>query len=359
MKFTFLLLIGSLKKGGAERNTANLANQLVNRGHSVTIALFVPTIEFELDPRINIVRIDHKRYSNKLLSVLSVLYNLRKLIRTLKPKRFIAMSRVGSLIASSVIYKNTVTRFDSYPLIGYRKYKEWQFWFFYNLPWVKYVVCPSEELKEDVTPFFFNKKKLVTIYNPVPPPKRNEDRFMELPIGKRPYFVMVSRLSHLKNIGKVIETYHRFKLFEKIDLIIVGDGFEMPRLKALVEKLDLNQYVKLTGSIANPYPYMEQAVALINASLKEGFPNVVVESLHLGTPVISTLTKTGPKEIIFPGDNGLLFKVGDYEKLGSLMTQLIEDRNLYGHLKRNVSKGLDRFTQEKVMNTWEKILMNN
>jgi GalNAc-alpha-(1->4)-GalNAc-alpha-(1->3)-diNAcBac-PP-undecaprenol alpha-1,4-N-acetyl-D-galactosaminyltransferase len=353
----FLFVVGSLKKGGAERNTAILANHLVSRGHAVTIALFIRNIAFELDPRVNIVHIDHKRYKSKILSALYVIFKVRKLVKALRPKRLIAMSRIGSLLATCVLFGRTVTRFDIYPLIGYKKYKQWQFWFFYNMPWVKYVVCPSEELKEDVTGFFLNKNKLVTIYNPVPLPRKNEDLIKNIP-ENRPYFAIVSRLSRQKNVAQVIETYHRFRIFEKADLIILGDGSEMLHLKALVEKLELTDCVKLKGFIGDPHPYMVNAIALINASLREGFPNVVVEALSLGTPVISSLAKTGPKEIIFHGDNGYLFPVGDYEKLGAIMTEILANKDLYMHLKRNVTKGLDRFTQEKVMDSWEKILMN-
>jgi GalNAc-alpha-(1->4)-GalNAc-alpha-(1->3)-diNAcBac-PP-undecaprenol alpha-1,4-N-acetyl-D-galactosaminyltransferase len=352
----FLFVVGSLKKGGAERNTAILANHLVSRGHAVTIALFIRNIAFELDPRVNVVHVDHKRYRSKVLSAFYVIFKVRRLVKTLKPRRLIAMSRIGSLLATCVLFKRTVTRFDIYPLIGYKKYKQWQFWFFYNMPWVKYVVCPSEELKEDVTRFFLNKKKLVTIYNPVPLPGK-KDKHQEVH-HERPYFVIVSRLSKQKHVAQVIETYHRFRIFEKADLVILGDGSEMLHLKALVEKLELTRSVQLKGFIGDPHPYMVNAVALINASLREGFPNVVVEALSLGTPVISSLAKTGPKEIIFHGDNGYLFPVGDYEKLGEAMSEFLVNSDLYAHLKRNVTKGLDRFTQEKVMASWEKILMN-
>jgi glycosyltransferase involved in cell wall biosynthesis len=353
----FLFVVGSLKKGGAERNTAVLANHLVSRGHAVTIALFIRNIAFELDPRVNIVHVNHKRYKSKILSALYVVFRVRKLINKLRPKRLIAMSRIGSLLVTCALFRRTVTRFDIYPLVGYKKYKQWQFWFFYNLPWVKYVVCPSEELKEDVTRFFLNKDKLVTIYNPIPLPRKSEEATKDI-TSSRPYFTIVSRLSRQKNVAQVIEAYHRFRIFERADLIILGDGSEMLHLKTLVEKLQLTDCVKLKGFIGDPHPYMINAIALINASLREGFPNVVVEALSLGTPVISSLAKTGPKEIIFHGDNGYLFPVGDYEKLGIAMTEFLENKDLYMHMKKNVTKGLDRFTQEKVMNSWEKILMN-
>ena len=144
MRLNYLLLIGSLKKGGAERNTAILANHLVSQGHAVTIALFIRSIAFDLDPRVNIVHVDHKRYTSKILSAFYVVFKVRQLVKAIRPKRLIAMSRIGSLLAASVFFRHTVTRFDIYPLIGYKKYKQWQFWFFYNMPWVKYVVCPSD-----------------------------------------------------------------------------------------------------------------------------------------------------------------------------------------------------------------------
>jgi glycosyltransferase involved in cell wall biosynthesis len=199
----FVIFIGSLKKGGAERNAALLANFLVAHGHAVTLAIFIREIAFDLDPRVNISVINHKRFGNKAMSSLYVYYKLRSLVNKLKPKRLIAMSRIGSLVASAIAYPNTTVRFDIYPLLGYKKYKQWLCWFYYNMPWVKYVVCPSGELKEDVSGYFINKKKLVTIYNPVPLVKET-DRNVPIP-PRRPYFVVVARLHAQKNIHQVIE----------------------------------------------------------------------------------------------------------------------------------------------------------
>lgn len=351
----YLILIGSLKKGGAERNASILANQLISEGYEVTIALFIQDIAFQLDHRVDIVHINHKKYTNKIFSTFYVLFKLRKLVNHLKPKRLIAMSRVGGLLASSIVFSDTVVRFDSYPLIGYKKYKQWQFWFFYNLPWVRYVVCPSQELREDVLRYFINKKKLVTIYNPVP--FTGVVAPLSGAIHSRPYFVIVSRLNSQKNIARVIETYHQAKIFQKADLIIIGDGPQMDHLRSLVRKLGMEDCVILKGFIRDPYPYIQQALILINASLKEGFPNVVVEALSLDTPVICSLAKTGPKEIIFPGENGLLFQVGDYAMLGNLMEIILSDHELYRHLKNNTGKGLNRFDKAEVMKTWNKILL--
>lgn len=352
----FLFLIGSLKTGGAERNVAKLANHLVAQGHDVVIAVFIDNIAFSLDSKVKIISIDHKKYKSRLLSAFYVILKLRSLVNSMKPRRLISMSRLAGLLVSSVCFSRTVVRFDSYPLLGYKEYKKWQFWFFYNLPWVKYVVCPSKELRDDVSRYFLNKRKLVVVYNPVPMVQATT--ITASPLNERPYFIVVSRLSGLKNIANVIEAYYRSTAFEMADLMILGDGPEMERLKSITKEFELENYVKFKGFVTDPYPHIARAICLINASMKEGFPNILVESLALGTPVISSLAKTGPKEIVFDGKNGLLFEVGNYDKLAELMSMVLTDTCLYNRLKQNVKTGLERFTHERVMGAWEKILLN-
>jgi glycosyltransferase involved in cell wall biosynthesis len=347
----FVIFIGSLKKGGAERNAALLSNYLVSQGHAVTLILFIRDIAFDLDARVNIMMINHKRFSFAALNALYVVYKLRSIIKKINPQRLIAMSRIGSAFLSSVILKNTVVRFDIYPLTGYKKRKQWQCWILYNMPWVKYVVCPSQELLDDVRGYFINKRKLVTIYNPVPQVQQ-----VSRESGGRPYFVVVARLHAQKNIGHVISAFHAAGLYSTMDLVIIGDGPARDELNKQVVSLGLTDHVVFKGFLKDPYPYIGGAVALINASLREGFPNVLVESLSLGTPVLSSASKTGPREIVFNGENGYLFDVGDYKKLSELMKLLVESPLVYDKLKKNVNKGLDRFSYEAVTASWENIL---
>ena len=136
----------------------------------------------------------------------------------------------------------------------------------------------------------------------------------------------------------------------------MGDGPEMNNLKEQVSALGLDKRVKLLGFVKNPASYILGAHALLHASMREGFPNVLLESLSLDTPVIASLSKTGPKEIIFEGKNGLTFPVGDEQKLQGHMEAVLSDQSLYTELKANVQIGLERFTPSRVFNLWENIL---
>lgn len=350
----YIILIGSLKKGGAERNAVNLANNLVEKGHKVTIVLFIKEIAFTLNSLVEIRRIEHKRFRFNFLNAIYVIYQLRKILRELKPKRLIAMASLGSIFAISTLYKNTIVRFDTYPLyLKERKRKRIKF--FYNLPWVKYIVCPSEEMRKDVFSFLpANQRKLVTVYNPI---IKSSDYVNPEQINSitRPYLIIVSRLNKDKNIAQVIETMFKYNLFKQVDLMILGSGPEEENLKKLVENLNLTNNIHFKGFVNDPKPYMAKALALISASEREGFPNVLIESLSLGTPVVSSSAKTGPKEIVYNGVNGFLFEVHNYEKLGECI-QLVLDKELYKLLKINSGHGLERFSQTEVMKSWYKIL---
>ena len=351
----YIIFIGSLKKGGAERNAANLANHLINIGHEVNIVLLEEVIDFYVDPSINIIKINHKKYKNNLLNTLYVIIKLRLIINKIKPYRLIAMSRIGSLLASSVLYKGTVVRFDSYPL-AFKRYKQLQFWVLFNMPWVKYIVCPSQEMREDVSKYIANKKKLVTIYNPVPLPLASTSN-QDLNRISNPYFVVVARLHAQKRVANIIDTYYKYNLFDKANLMILGDGPEMQALQNKVKGLNLNGKVYFKGFVKNPYPFMSDAIALIQASVREGFPNVLIESLALGTPVIASEAKTGPKEIVKNGLNGFTFRVEDYTRLGELMRKIVDEPIIYNELIDNVHNGLERFSSEKVLSKWYKILV--
>lgn len=353
MNDKYLIIIGSLKKGGAERNAALLANYLVSKGHHVTIAIFNKEIAFDICPDVHFEQINHKKFKLKILNVLYVLIKLRSLINRVNPKRLIAMSRIASLFAASTLFTKTIVRFDSYPLIGYKKSKQLQFWLFYNLPWVKYVICPSKELNEDINSYFINKRKLKTIYNPVPllGITKSADQFLD----KKPYFIVVSRLAKQKNIDKIIWAFSQLQ-DNNVNLLIVGDGPEMENLKFQVSDIGLETRVLFKGFVSNPYPYIENSLALLSASLREGFPNVLIEALSLGTPVISSKAKTGPKEIIFDGENGFLFPPNDYNKLIELMHLIIRDEKKLDYLRNNTGKGLERFSHQSVMKEWETVL---
>lgn len=172
------------------------------------------------------------------------------------------------------------------------------------------------------------------------------------------YILAVGRLyNEIKQFDKLIEVYAKSNLIKKdIKLIIVGDGPDKNELIKLVDKLNLNTHIIFTGLIKNPYKYMKHAKFQVLSSKLEGFPMVILESLALGTPVVSFDCKTGPSEMIKSGFNGFLVENQNFEKLKEMMEKLILDENLLKQLSLHAPKSIDGYYMEENFKLWKQVL---
>jgi glycosyltransferase involved in cell wall biosynthesis len=99
-------------------------------------------------------------------------------------------------------------------------------------------------------------------------------------------FVHVGRLIAAKGAHHVLEAFAEGGAPQD-RLVIVGDGPEHAALVARVAALGLGDRVELVGFAEAPVRYLAAADALVLASRSEGMPNVVLEALAVGTPVIA------------------------------------------------------------------------
>ncbi|MBX7491083.1 glycosyltransferase [Helicobacter turcicus] len=109
-------------------------------------------------------------------------------------------------------------------------------------------------------------------------------------------FISIGRLDSGKNHRLLIDAMQDFK--DKASLFIIGGGELESTLKAQILELKLESSVFLLGKTKNPYAPLSCADCFLFASNHEGFPNVLVESLALKIPIIST--DCAPREILAP-----------------------------------------------------------
>lgn len=84
----------------------------------------------------------------------------------------------------------------------------------------------------------------------------------------------------------------------QICLTILGDGPLRAALEAQARNLGVSARLQFVGFQANPYAFFARAHALVLSSRSEAFPNVVLEALACGTPVIATPTPGGLLELL-------------------------------------------------------------
>ena len=85
----------------------------------------------------------------------------------------------------------------------------------------------------------------------------------------------------------------------------------------------------------------------------EGMPNVLIEAMALGLPVVATdCPSGGPRELIQVGDNGMLFPVNDRQALTKSLCVLVENENYEESLGRNAIKIRKRLDIDKIGMLW-------
>ena len=177
-------------------------------------------------------------------------------------------------------------------------------------------------------------------------------------VSEGKYIMAVGRMNEeVKQFDKLIEAYSKSVLpNKKIKLILLGDGQKQSEYKALSEKLGLKDLVVFKGFQKNPFPYYQNALFTVLSSINEGFPNVILESFAVGTPVVSFDCFSGPNEIIIDRKNGLLVANQDFAQLIEVMNLLVEDAELREHCKQNTKTSVKPFEIETIGKQWLELL---
>lgn len=137
--------------------------------------------------------------------------------------------------------------------------------------------------------------------------------------------VTVGRLVAQKDHATLIRAFAAIGNASRCRLVILGSGPERSALNALADTLGLAERVHFVGYQANPYPYLAQSDLFALSSRHEGMPNVLLEALACGLPVVSTDCPSGPREILADGAYGELVPVGDIARMAAAMVRALHD----------------------------------
>lgn len=130
--------------------------------------------------------------------------------------------------------------------------------------------------------------------------------------------VSAGRLNHEKGfhllISAVDELRRRCPDLE-LRVALLGEGPHREKLEQQVRDLKLSDIVQLPGFQENAAAWYRSADLFVLPSLMEGMPNVLLEAMACGTPVISSNCHSGPAEILENGRLGELVTVNDVDSL--------------------------------------------
>ncbi|PQJ97014.1 glycosyltransferase [Chromatium okenii] len=140
-----------------------------------------------------------------------------------------------------------------------------------------------------------------------------------------PVVLAIGGLRRVKDFPTLLAAFAQ--LIQQVDarLIILGEGRQRAKLERLAARLGITAQLALPGFVANPFPWLARARVLALSSRREGFGNVLIEALALGTPVVATDCPTGPREALGNGRWGKLVPVGDAAALANALHDSLRD----------------------------------
>ena len=132
-----------------------------------------------------------------------------------------------------------------------------------------------------------------------------------------------------------------------VRLIILGEGPERSTIEAAIRSAGLERGVSLPGHIRDVSPYYEVADVFAISSLSEGSPNVLLEAMAAGVPVVASAVG-GIPEIVTDQQQALLVRPRDPRALADALACILTNRRLAQALSRAArSLAATRFSHEQ------------
>jgi glycosyltransferase involved in cell wall biosynthesis len=181
------------------------------------------------------------------------------------------------------------------------------------------IITITNAMIDDVKEINIEYKDAKCIYNPFDF-KYIRNRAKESIEIQYDYIISASAFRKEKRYDILLDAFKDIK--SDIKLLILAQSH--PKLIEMIKERDLEDRVEILGFQQNPYKYIKNAKLLVLSSDREGLPTVVIESLILGTPVVSTNCPTGPAEILTGDLARWLCPVGDAKILAQKIDEALD-----------------------------------
>lgn len=346
------ILINSLTCGGAERVVSLILKAVAEQENIELICLEKNNFYSVKDIKITYLTERCGRESGllKLLYLPILAFKLKKYIKQEKIKLIqshIFRANYVNILAAKFFSKHIVQVVNTIPICKYDKEgltgKINKLLISFLYPMTDLIIVKSKAMKKELEDTFGFKNKIVILHNPY------DTSYIKLSADEEVNdFEFKENTQYIVSIGRLVKQKRNIDLINalstlpaNIEAVFLGDG-DKEQLLAAAEKLNVSARCHFLGNKGNPFKYMARSNLFVMCSEVEGFPNVLVEAMICGLPVISSDCISGPREILSPKSDeniivkdeidyaefGVLYPVGRADLLAEAVSSLLNDRNM-------------------------------
>ena len=402
------LFLPNLGMGGAEKVAARLSIAL--ESYEKTFVLLDKTVAYPHAGALKILHIEsslRRSWFGKLFKLL----RLYRAVRGIKKEvgGGISLSFMPLLNIINILTRRqekvviSVRNFESRNLSSDTRAAAWVYRVLIRMLYKKAdsVVVVSRSAAHDlVTNFGVPAQKVKTIYNPVDLDRIAADA-AEVPEAYGELF-RSRTLTHVGSFKRAKGHRHLIRIFARLKqshpdlrLLLIGDGPLLSEMANLSESLGLRVHrhtdraeaapsiadsdIYFLGERTNPYQIVARSTLFLHPSLWEGFPNVLLEAMACGVPIIAADCPSGPRELLAPEtdflrpahrteytDNGILLPPFETESPSfdaslsdaetrwvSAVGDLLEHPERGAAMAEHASERVKAFQTDRIMREWD------
>lgn len=359
-----ICFINNLCSGGGQRQLVNLAISLKKNGHDVKFLTYHENdfyLHFLNDEGIVEDRLECRNNVDRILKVRQYFKNASVdiVISFLETPNFLACLAAIGKHSWKLITNELSAKPESFTSKRAKLFK----WFERFSDWT---VCNSQNaMNMWIKSYPQYKSRLSTIYNPISIPDSIIDKATTYESDKTRRLVVAASYQYLKNPIGLIEALRMLGEDERIRLHVdwygrqeINPGNKEPYEKAvaLVEKYHLHETITLHDETKSIYEEMVTSDAVGLFSTVEGLPNVILEGMMIGKPVI--MTRISDYRVLLSDNNGFLCDPLDYGSIAKALKDFIctpkETLTDMGQRSRKLAQSL--FAPSIITKQWEALL---
>lgn len=196
--------------------------------------------------------------------------------------------------------------------------------------WMPFVACNHRSGVEDLARAGVARERTYYLPNVV-----DTDLFSFVERNRPANVVLAAaRLTKAKRLDRFLQALAAVrKSNPAVSAWIAGDGPERGRLEQIAAELDIAGAVRFLGAVPNLAPVYHQADLLVHTSENEGTPNVIIEGMATGLPVVA-VGVDGVVDLVEHGSTGFSIPPNDSEALSARILELMENSDLRSRMSR-------------------------
>ncbi len=361
-KFKVCLVSISLAKGGLERSCAMLSQMLEAKGHKVHLVILNDEVDYPFSGKM--LNLGKLKIEND--SLVKRLLRFRKFRNYLKKEKFdvIIDHRPKNNFERELFYSKFIYR-DLNKIYVVHSSKKTEY--LTENPSAFSKICKKNILNVGVSEYIENEilkkegiENSTTIHNAFDPSWLQENGEIPKILQSKKFILSYGRLDDsIKDFSFLIQAFSRSKVWEKdFHLVILGDGKDKEMLQKLATFKEGAKQIIFLPFTKDPFEIVKKAHCVTLTSKYEGFPMVLVESLSLGTPVVSLDIISGPSEIVQHQKNGLLIAERSLPLFAEALQKICFDEKLYNEMKANAKPSITKFSMQAISEKWNQTLQH-